>query len=241
MPFKIAEPAAGRESHPRAGVGSGESLEAWASREPRLRVENIAASELPAALEHGRSLARSPWIARHDADDLSHRRRLECQFAHGTALIRHDVLDRVGGWHERGWAEDLDLWIRMFEAGARFAKVKEPLYSWRQHRASSTRIASRYSRDRFTALKLAALDRGLLGGGRRALLIGVGDNLQRWRTALGARLNGFAELRRPPADLDPLLNSVLILALMSPAARERWRQRLVTAESRELRDFISVS
>ena len=56
-----------------------------------------------------------------------------------------------------------------------------------------------------------------------------------------ARLNGFAELRRPPRDLYPLLNGVLILALLSPDARERWRQRVVTAGFRELRDFISVS
>ncbi|MCE9627378.1 MAG: glycosyltransferase, partial [Candidatus Eisenbacteria bacterium] len=269
--------------------------ERWAEREPRLRVAHLPPSGLPAALEHGRRMARSPWIARQDADDVSHRRRLERQFAyldahpgidvvgtcirlfpshsvgigmqrwavwhntllthdqmrrellidsplaHGTAMIRQAALDRVQGWHEHGWAEDLDLWIRLVEADAHLGKVMEPLYGWRQHPHSSTRTDARYSQAHFTALKVATLDRGLLAGGRTATLIGVGSSLQRWRDALGARLAASVELRQPPGDLEGLLTRPLVLALMAPQARERWRRHLAAAGAREMQDFIFVS
>lgn len=274
--------------------GSGDALERWAEREPRLRVFHLPPSGLPAALEHGRAHAHSPWIARQDADDLSHRKRLTRQFeylaahphidvvgtavrlfpshavgtgmerwvawhntlltheqmtrellidsplAHGTAIMRCEVLDRVRGWQEYGWAEDLDLWIRLVEAGAHLGKVMEPLYGWRQHPLSSTRTDERYSQARFTRLKVAALDRGLLAHGRKATLVGVGKSLERWQRALGTRLATSVELRRPPVRVDALLTRPLILALMSPAARDRWRRALTVAGAMELRDFIFV-
>jgi cellulose synthase/poly-beta-1,6-N-acetylglucosamine synthase-like glycosyltransferase len=166
---------------------------------------------------------------------------IDSPLAHGTAVMRWEVLERVQGWREYGWAEDLDLWIRLVEAGAHLGKVMEPLYGWRQHPLSSTRTDERYSRMQFMRLKVSALDRGLLSGGRKAVLVGVGKSLQRWQTALGTRLAASVELRHPPEPVDALLTRPVILALMSPMARDRWRQTLVSAGAMELRDFIFVS
>src|SRR5689334_21409809 len=131
------------------------------------------------------------WIAWHNAllDHESMRRELliDSPLAHGTALLRRSVLERAGGWHERGWAEDLDLWVRLFDAGARFAKLPHVLYGWRQHPDSSTRTDDRYSHARFLSLKLAALRAGFLHGRARATLGGVGQSLERWREALAKR------------------------------------------------------
>ncbi len=270
-------------------------LAEWSEREPRLQIVSQPHQGLPAALEHGRARARSPWIARQDADDVSHRRRLERQFeylaahprtdivgtgvrlfpahatgvgmrrwvawhntlltheqmrrealidsplAHGTAVMRREALELVRGWHERGWAEDLDLWLRLIEADAHLGKVMEPLYGWRMHPHNSTRTDGRYSRERFTALKRAALDRGFLAKRRRAVLIGVGDSLARWQHALGPRLTASVELRRPPVALGRLLTQPLILAFLSPTARDRWRHALTSAGADEMQDFIFVS
>lgn len=157
--------------------GSARLLDREAEFQPRLRVVHTPHRGLPAALNTALALARSPILARHDADDLSHRERLAAQLAflrarpgvgvvgarvrlfpsggfgtgmrrwaawhngllghdemrreslidsplaHGTAMLRRPALEAVGGWRERGWAEDLDLWLRLFEAGARFAKL----------------------------------------------------------------------------------------------------------------------
>jgi glycosyltransferase involved in cell wall biosynthesis len=275
--------------------GSGEILERAARRDPRIVVRRTPARGLPAALNLALSLARAPWVARHDADDVSHRERfarqlarlerepaldvlgsrvrlfparatgagmrrwaswhnslldhdgmrrellIDSPLAHGSAMMRREVIERVGGWHERGWAEDLDLWVRLLGAGARFGKLPETLYGWRQHPGSSTRTDARYSRERFTSLKVAALDAGLLRGGRRITLLGVGASLERWRAALGGRVGLWHAIGRPEPQVAPLLRPPLVLALMAPRARERWRRFLRALGMQEMSDFIFVA
>src|SRR5580765_7181694 len=58
---------------------SGGLLDRAALRDPRIRVRHTPALGLPAALNLALSLARAPWLARHDADDLSHRDRFARQ------------------------------------------------------------------------------------------------------------------------------------------------------------------
>lgn len=277
--------------------GSGAILDRAAARDPRLVVRHTPALGLPAALNLALSLARAPWVARHDADDLSHRERfakqlahvtafpeidvlgtgvrlfpaqatgagmrrwiawhnalldhdamrrellIDSPLAHGTALLRRRTLERVGGWQERGWAEDLDLWIRLYETDARFAKLRERLYGWRQHPGSSTRTDARYSHARFLSLKLAALGSDFLRDRGPVTLVGVGESLERWRRALAGRVRECLELRRPHADAAscPRLRPPMILAYMAPAARDRWRVHLGRLDMRELRDFIFVA
>ena len=275
--------------------GSAEILDRAARRDSRLVVRHTPARGLPAALGLALSLVRAPWVARQDADDLSHRTRLARQLewleahpgvdvlgtrvrlfpasatglgmrrwaawhnalltheamrrellidsplAHGTMMARRAVLEAAGGWHERGWAEDLDLWLRLFSRGARFAKLGATLYGWRQHRASATRTDPRYSQERFLSLKSAALDAGLLRGGRRATLIGVGNSLSRWHETLGERVERRVEMRRPSAAAVPSWRPPLVLAVVAPVARERWRSALTGRGLRELSDFIFVA
>jgi len=276
--------------------GSGDILDGMSRRDPRLRVVHEPARGLPAALNRGLALARAPLIARHDADDLSHRDRLDLQrrwlaqhphvavvgsrlrlfpadavgagmrrwaewhnhlitheqmaneclidspLAHGTAMIRRKWLERVGGWADRGWAEDLDLWIRLLEAGARFGKVPRLLYGWRQHRASATRRDPRYRRERFIALKLDALERGPLRGANAMTLVGVGESLARCIPVFEAgRAVRVVEAGRPSASVVERLVAPVVLVFMSYSARERWRQALVNARWQEQRDFIFIA
>ncbi len=241
--------------------------------------------------------AHGRWIARQDADDVSHRRRFELQqayaaahprvavigsrlrlfpldaagagmrrwtawhnalldhdamaaevlidspLAHGTAMIARSALEDVGGWAERGWAEDLDLWLRLLAKGARFAKRPEILYGWRQHARSATRRDPRYATARFTALKLDALERGLLAGRPLVHLAGTGESLARWEAAL-RRAGHTAQvhaIRRPTRETARGLGRPLIVVCMSAVARERWRGVLRDSDMRELRDFIFVA
>jgi len=276
--------------------GSGDALERAAASDPRLRVFHTPHAGLPTALNTALRHARASMLARHDADDLSHRRRFELQrdtlrahrgvavvgsrirlfpapavgvgmrrwaawhnalmthedmegevlidspLAHGTAMIRRAWLERVGGWAERGWAEDLDLWIRLFEAGARFAKRPEVLYGWRQHRTSATRRDPRYQRERFVALKLDALERGLLRGKAALTLIGVGESLERARAAFAARRRVHAiAARRPGPRLIASLEPPIVLVFGAPVARRRWREALAAAGFAEGSDHAFVA
>jgi len=58
---------------------TGDILDRWAAGDPRVRVVHLPASGLVAALNAGLACCRAPVIARMDADDVSHPRRLELQ------------------------------------------------------------------------------------------------------------------------------------------------------------------
>jgi len=59
--------------------GSAETLDAWADRDPRVRVVHREQEGLVATLNAGLELCRAPFVARMDADDISHPRRFELQ------------------------------------------------------------------------------------------------------------------------------------------------------------------
>jgi glycosyltransferase involved in cell wall biosynthesis len=280
--------------------GSGEMLELAARREPRLRVIHTPHRGLPRAIATAHRHARAPLLARHDADDLSHRDRfalqvafmrahprvavlgtrlrlfpaaavrpgmrrwvewhnallehhemarevlVESPLAHATALLRRRWIERVGGWVDRGWPEDLDLWIRLLEAGARFAKLPRVLYGWRQHTASATWRDPSFSRGRVLALKRDALDRGLLRGQRAISVVGVGASLYDWSSALALRgLHVRVVEQDRPAAAGPhsaqLLPRPAVLVFGAAPARRRWREALTRARMIEGRDFIFVA
>uniref|UniRef100_A0A832I6U0 Glycosyltransferase n=1 Tax=Eiseniibacteriota bacterium TaxID=2212470 RepID=A0A832I6U0_UNCEI len=277
--------------------GSGALLDRIAREEPRLRVLHTRARGLPRALAAALAAARAPLVARHDADDLSHRDRLALQTAflarhpevavvgcrvrlfpaaaagagmrrwvrwhnglldhdamrrdalvdsplcHGTALARRAWIERAGGWTERGWPEDVDLWIRLFARGARFAKLPRVLYGWRQHPGSATRRDPRYGPERFAALRREGLRR-LHGRRFRAPhLVGVGASLEAWRRALAAAGGPPASVTRqgrPHARWRPP-GLPLLLVFGAAPARERWRGHLASAGLQEGGDFAFVA
>ena len=277
--------------------GSGEWLERAAADEPRLRVVRTPPRGLPAALETALAHARGALIARHDADDLSHRSRFALQraflathphvsvvgcrvrlfpaaavgtgmrlwagwhnglltheamarevlidspLAHGSAMIRRRALARVGGWEEHGWPEDLDLWVRMLAAGGRFAKLPRTLYAWRQHPGSATRRDPRYHRERFIALRRAALERGLLRRAPRVTLVGVGRSLDEWRRALAGagREVLVLEAGRPSRAALAALAPPVVLVFGAAPARHRWREALNGTGLMEMSDFVFVA
>lgn len=276
--------------------GSGERLERHARRERRLRVIHLPASGLPAALNAGLRVTRGRWIARHDADDLSRRRRLELQhafladhpgvgvvgsrlrilpaseswvgmrrwadwhntlltheqmvrellvdspLAHGTAMFRRAVLERAGGWAERGWPEDVDLWLRLTAAGVRLAKLPLTLYAWRQHLTSATRRQPRYTQERFDDLRAHALRERLLSAAKRVSVVGVGRGVRRWSARLAAE--GFAVERiaegHPTSAALGRLRPPAVLIFGAPSARARWRDSLLGMEWQEGCHFAFV-
>ncbi len=89
--------------------GSGELLDRRAAADPRIRVIHRPTRGLVAALNHGLDRCRAPLVARMDADDISHPRRLELQAAElashpdvavVSCLVRHFPRHRV----ERGFS-----------------------------------------------------------------------------------------------------------------------------------------
>jgi GT2 family glycosyltransferase len=187
------------------------------------------------------------WAAWHNSllthEDMAREALIDSPLAHGTAVIRRAALERAGGWRECGWPEDLDLWLRLLEQGARFGKCEQTLYAWRQHPASATRRDPRYSPARFAALRLDALRRGFLAGAGQVSLVGVGRTVSEWETRLGAagipvRVNTAA---RPSRETVKSLVPRIVLVFGALPARLRWRRALLEHGMQELRDFVFIA
>ena len=69
------------------------------------------------------------WLSERVAAELR-----EHNFIAACAAVRTEVLRAIGGWKILGgkyWSEDWSTWIRLADAGARFACVPKVLYSYR--------------------------------------------------------------------------------------------------------------
>ncbi|HHQ48462.1 MAG TPA: glycosyltransferase, partial [Acidobacteria bacterium] len=131
--------------------------------------------------------------------EMERERFVESPLPHpGTLYRRHTVL-HMGGYREGEWPEDHELWLRLFEAGVRFAKVPEPLLFQREHGARLTRTDPRYGTRAFLRLKARYLVRGPLAGGRPAVLWGAGPTGRR----LASELAGNGALLEAFVDIDP--------------------------------------
>src|SRR5439155_21093283 len=122
----------------------------------------------------------------HTQEALACEALIDSPLAHGTAMIRRTWLARVGGWRDRGWPEEVDLWLRMLARGARIEKCEATLYAWRQHAESATRRDPRYAPARFGAPRMDALRSGFLARGRAVTLVGVGRTLREWEARTAA-------------------------------------------------------
>ncbi len=292
---------------------SGAILDRWAGSDPRFTVVHQPVHGLVTALNRGLERCRGPLVARMDADDVSHLRRLELQaailasrpevgvvsskvrhfpahrvakgfrlyeawlnslmthdemsrerfvespLAHPSVMVRRDLLAQVGGWRDQGWAEDYDLWLRLFEAGAIFAKLDRTLFFWREHGDRLTRTDRRYSVPSFLRCKAHFLARGPLRNAGRVILWGAGQTGRRLSKFLieeGLAIDTVVDI--DPAKIGGTLrgipiiapdalpghlgdNPVVLAAVASRGARDLIRERLIEHGLEEGNTFWCVA
>jgi glycosyltransferase involved in cell wall biosynthesis len=109
---------------------------------------------------------------------------VESPFAHPSVLFRKQAILDVGGYVDRGWAEDYDLWLRLAENGAQFARIPETLLYWRDRPERLTRTGAHCTQEAFRACKIHYLQRSFLKGEQRVTLWGAGIEGKAWRKAL---------------------------------------------------------
>ena len=148
---------------------------------------------------------------------------VESPITHPSACLRRSVLAEAGGYEDRGWAEDYDLWLRLAAAGVRFAKVPEVLLRWREHPGRLTRTDGRYSVENFLRAKSRYLLAGPLRGRDAVFIWGAGKtgrrlskHLVRGRCPLAA----FIDI--DPAKIGRTLRRVAIVS--SEEFAERWNR-----------------
>lgn len=286
-------------------------LDSLAGEDPRIRVIHAPQRGIIHALNTGAALCEAGLIARMDADDISHPRRLEMQaammdadrslsvcsslirmfprrhllgglvryeqwlnslvtheqitrdmfvespVAHPSVMLRRQELIDIGGYQDRGWAEDYDLWLRCHAAGMRFAKVSEVLFCWRQSEGRLTFTDPRYSIENFLRAKAHYLARMLRGRGQPVVLWGAGKTGRRISKHLlreGLEIEAVIDIDpkkigrtlrgRPIVAVDYLAQRTdrfVIAAVSSHNARDLIRDQLHGLGFVEVRDFICAA
>jgi glycosyltransferase involved in cell wall biosynthesis len=287
-----------------------EILDRAAQKDRRIRVQTGAHAGIVEALRSASALASAPLLARMDADDVMHPRRLllqvtrldspphvdvlatrvrsigttgegmrryvewqngllshedlvtnffvESPIAHPSVLMRRDLFERAGGYHDPGWAEDFDLWHRMRERGARFEKLPRALLSWRDGERRLTRTHPMYREEKFYAAKfhffrrhplckspVAVWGAGPIGRDWTRDLLRAGievphvidiDPKKIGRTIANGRVKVVS-----PEDALSTRGGLILGAVGARGARELIRARLVKESLSEGRDFLFVA
>ncbi len=194
-------------------------------------------------------------------EDIRREIFIESPLPHPSLTFRKEVLLHVGGYQDRGWAEDYDLLLRLYLNGARFAKLDECLLEWREHPQRLTRVDSRYSLENFLRAKAYYLTRGPLAERDAVIVWGagmVGRRLGKHLLRQGAPLKAYIDIdprkigrtRRglpilPPEALPELWrrasSPVVLAAVGARGARQLIRQRLTAMGLREGQDWWGVA
>lgn len=188
-------------------------------------------------------------------EEMKRARFIESPVAHPSVMVRRELLIEIGGYRDVGWAEDYDLWLRLMDSGATFAKVDQTLFFWREHSERLTRTDPRYSVPSFLRCKAHFLAQGPLADTGRVVLWGAGQTGRRLSKFLmdegveiervvdidpakiGGTLRGIPVIA--PKDLPKYLDNdtVVLAAVASRGARNLIRERLVDLGLEEGKTF----
>jgi glycosyltransferase involved in cell wall biosynthesis len=181
---------------------------------------------------------------------------VESPFVHPGIMTRREIVAQLGGYNDRGWPEDYDLWLRMAAAGIRFARLPATLLFWRDHPERATRTMDEYAAQAMRRCKLHHLRRGFLAGSSELVLAGAGLEARAWQRLLlaegvrvshwldidprkvGSILHGAPVLR--PEELE-LNGRKMLTAIGLSGAREQFRLTAQQLGWREGEDFVSVA
>ena len=107
-------------------------------------------------------------------EEIKHAMFQQSPLAHPSVTYRRAWVERVGGYQDHGWAEDYDLWLRLFLVRAKFGKIPEVLVEWRDHPNRLTHTDGRYSKHSDLRLQAYYLMHGPLSGHKEVMVWGTG-------------------------------------------------------------------
>ncbi len=178
---------------------------------------------------------------------------VESPLAHPSVMMRTEVLRQIGGYKDYGWAEDYDLWLRLYLAGKKFGKVKQVLLSWRDEQTRLSRNDQRYSLDNFYRCKAHYMAEGILKN-RPVIIWGAKRRSRSFAKYLGSEIKAFVDIDHKkvgnkingipviyPEDLINYPKTPILSYVSSKGARLNIRQWLVFNSYVEGKDFFMMA
>jgi glycosyltransferase involved in cell wall biosynthesis len=181
---------------------------------------------------------------------------VESPFVHPSIMTRRIIMENLGGYQDKGWPEDYDLWLRMAEAGVKFARLPQTLLFWRDHPERATRTMNEYAVNAFRTCKCHHLLRGFLHNCFDIVIAGAGLEARAWQRLLsstGVRVSTWLDI--DPKKIGCILHSApvvhpnelklngrkMIVAIGVRGAREQFRVVAENCGWQEGIDFICVA
>lgn len=194
-------------------------------------------------------------------EDISREIFIESPLANPSTAFRKSWIDQVGGYQDHGWPEDYDLWLRLYLAGAQFAKIPRVLLEWREHPERLTHQDSRYSVENFLRAKAHYLAKGPARDRDAVFIWGAGMTGRRLSKHLvreGLSLTAFIDVDpkkigstrrgKPIISQDDLLslwkqyqNPILLAAVRARKARPLIRENLKKMNLIEGKDWWAAA
>ncbi len=183
-------------------------------------------------------------------------RFVESPFVHPSIVTRRSLINSVGAYRDMGWPEDYDLWLRMADAGVRFARLSQELFFWRDHPGRATRSMVEYAATAFRRCKLYHLQQGFLSNVQDVVIAGAGLEGRAWQRLLaaeGIRVSKWIDVDHrkigtllhgaPVVNTDQLLdkNNKILVAIGVRGAREQFRKFVHPLGLKEGLDFICIA
>lgn len=179
---------------------------------------------------------------------------IESPFAHPTVMFRKDVVMQLGGYRDHGLPEDYDLWLRLYQSGARFQKIPKSLLAWRMHKGRHSFNHDRYHKNAFLKLKVAFLVQQLP---KQLTIIGGGPLGRFWaKTLINHKITIRAMFDIDPRKIGKTVNGISIqhylkremfsrtfslIAVGSRGQRQLIRKWLLSESCKEGQDFLFVA
>jgi glycosyltransferase involved in cell wall biosynthesis len=192
-----------------------------------------------------------------EPDVIALNRFIESPLANPTMMVRREVIEKFGSYEDSPWPEDYEYWLRLLDAGVRFAKVPLKLMRWNDPPGRLSRNHPRYSENAFYECKCHYLAKWLLRDQRRGkpvYLWGAGRPTRKRFATLknyGVELAGYIDVdpKKVGQTIDglPVLGAtripppgygVVIGAVSVRGARELIRGDLLGRGHVEGRDFV---
>lgn len=187
-------------------------------------------------------------------------RFVESPLAHPSVVFRRDMVACHGGYSNRDWPEDYELWLRWLEAGVRMEKRPEELLVWNDPPERLSRDHPRYRVDAFYACKCHYLARWMnenIPPNRPRVLWGAGRiTRKRFETLVGfgVVIAGYIDISprkigtsiggmpvHAPADIPTDEKWFIVSAVGNRDARDPIRTELIGRGYVEGRDFIMAA
>lgn len=181
---------------------------------------------------------------------------VESPVVHPSIMTRRAILEELEGYHDSGWPEDYDLWLRMVAANIQFARLPQTLLFWRDHPERATRTMDEYASHAFRSCKCHHLLNGFLHDSRDIVIAGAGQEARAWQRLLAAaKVTVSTWLDVDPRKIGRILHDApvlsptelqlngrkMIVAIGVRGAREQFRKVAEKRGWQEGVDFVCVA